>query len=60
MSEDTSPRLEWIMNTPRIMYTLSAGDLNVSAHPYQEIELTDPEYEALKRHLAVLRGHVTK
>ncbi|MCU1327488.1 MAG: hypothetical protein JWN34_2858 [Bryobacterales bacterium] len=47
---------EWMLNTPRIGYSLAAADLNLSDHPFQEIELTVEEYDALKRHLADLRG----
>jgi hypothetical protein len=51
----------WVINTPYVSFTLSAMNRSLdnrtdSAHD-QDISLTLQEYEALKGHLATMRGY---
>jgi hypothetical protein len=52
-SPSTTP--EWLSETPTTEYCLTAQSCD-NAEAAQDINLTLAEYEALKRHLAQLRG----
>jgi hypothetical protein len=49
------PAPEWLLDTPEILYQLMAED-HQSGDWKQSIELTYAEFDALKDHLAKMRG----